>query len=175
MRRSCFAALKAMTGSEKNAGSMEICRQLENLDAFQKADTVFGYLPLPSEPDLSPLFSEKRVWGFAKVLEDDSMEFRRMESLDHAVAGDFKILEPDPRFCPVLSPDHVDIVIIPGVGFCPRTGNRLGRGKGHYDRYLRKLRERKTPPLLVGVCFAAQLCEVESEPHDISMDLVISA
>lgn len=134
---------------------------------------MFAYLPLASEPDLTALFGPEKSWGFARVMTDDEMEFRQVTDLSHTIEGDFKIREPDPELCPVLHPDSVDVVIIPGVGFCEKTGNRLGRGKGHYDRYLGKLLERPEPPLLVGVCFSVQLCEVSAESHDVAMDMVI--
>ena len=175
LRRECFRKVQALSASSKKSASGEICQQLSALDEFQRAKTVFSYLPLPSEPDLTPLFGDEKVWGFARVLEDDTMEFHQMTDLTQAVEGSFKIPEPDPGLCPVIQPENADLVIIPGVGFSEETGNRLGRGKGHYARYLSRLLDRSEPPCLVGVCFSVQLCEVEAESHDIPMNRVISA
>jgi 5-formyltetrahydrofolate cyclo-ligase len=175
LRRKCFAGLKELRDREKSAASDSIAKRLIELPEFQAAKTVFAYLPLSSEPDLRPLFDASKTWGFARILPGDSMEFREMSDLSNAIEGEFKILEPDPAACPVLPPGSADLVIVPGVGFCPETGNRLGRGKGHYDRYLEKLTHLENRPKLVGICFAVQICEVESESHDIPMDLVISA
>ena len=164
-----------MSPLQKKTASSVICDRLKALDAYRSANTIFAYLPLPSEPDLTPLFSnDDKTWGFARVLADDSMQFRQMTDLSQAIEGEFKIKEPDPELCPILGPESADLIIIPGVGFCPETGNRLGRGKGHYDRFLGAFYEPSNRPPLVGVCFSVQLGEVPSESHDIPMDYVIT-
>ena len=174
MRRRCFAALKAMSVPEKRAASERICRRLADLESFQTAGTVFSYLPLPSEPDLMSLFDDSKTWGFPRVHDDDSMEFRKMSDPAYCVAGKCKIREPDPERCPLIELEKADLVLIPGVGFGKAGGERLGRGKGHYDRFLQGRPARDRSPLLIGICFSVQLCEVPSEKHDIPMDLVIS-
>ena len=62
----------------------------------------------------------------------------------------------------------IDLAIIPGVSF-DRKGNRLGRGKGYYDRLLNKLNVYK-----IGICFQFQLTEpgLPTEDSDIPMDEV---
>ena len=174
MRRQCFSALKALSVQEKEAASAEICQQVADLDAFQSADTIFAFLPLPSEPDLRSLFDESRTWGFPRVLADDKMEFRKVSDLSQCREGKYKISEPDPEVCSLLEPLGAEILLIPGVGFQKETGDRLGRGKGHYDRFLQVCLNQENPPLLLGICFSVQLCDVPAESHDIPMDLVIS-
>lgn len=163
-----------MTMEERLSASRSICDQVSTLPEFIGAGTVFSYLPLPSEPDLTPLFDEARTWCFSRVLGEDSMEFRVMENLSLAVEGDYKIREPDPERCPLVAPGDAEIILVPGVGFDPENGNRLGRGKGHYDRYLSQVRRQSPRVTLVGVCFRCQLGKIPSEPHDQPMDRVIS-
>lgn len=102
------------------------------------------------------------------------MEFRNMENLSLAIEGAFKIREPDPDRCPLVPPGDAEIILVPGVGFDPENGNRLGRGKGHYDRYLGQVRQQSPNVTVVGVCFDCQLGEIPSEPHDQPMDRVVS-
>ena len=62
-----------------------------------------------------------------------------------------------------------NVLLIPGLGFT-KTGERLGRGKGFFDRYLENFQGIK-----MGVCFERQLSEtVFSEPHDKCMDYIIT-
>ncbi len=173
LRSRCFSAVKAMTPDEKQVASSRICQQIRCLPEFLNARVVFGFLPLPSEPDITPLFGPDKIWGFSRVPPDHAMEFREMTDLSLAMVGDFKILEPDPEKCPLLSHEEVDLILVPGVAFCPIAGNRLGRGKGHYDRFLEKCLSRTKPPTLVGVCFAVQISQIPVENHDRQMHKIL--
>ncbi len=65
---------------------------------------------------------------------------------------------------------QIDLGIIPGVVF-DRDLNRLGRGKGYYDKLLPLL----DAAYLVGVCFSFQLkVKIPVESHDFPMNSVIS-
>ena len=62
----------------------------------------------------------------------------------------------------------IDLAIIPGMAFTPQ-GDRLGRGKGYYDRLLPHL----TCPL-IGLAFPFQMVDsIPTEDHDVKMDEVI--
>ena len=64
----------------------------------------------------------------------------------------------------------IDLAVIPGMAF-DTSGNRLGRGKGYYDRFLSLL-----PPYIykIGVCFDFQkFNEIPSEATDVTMDLIL--
>ena len=64
---------------------------------------------------------------------------------------------------------RLDLIIVPAVAF-DRRGNRLGRGKGFYDRLLQKA---KCPK--IGIAYHFQLLdEIPAEPHDIPMDKIIT-
>jgi len=85
--------------------------------------------------------------------------------------GPFGINEPDPDQWPEVSVETVDLALVPGLAFDP-CGNRLGRGKGYYDRLLgrsgfRALKIGIVPDRLV-------LPGIPTEEHDIRMDLVMT-
>ena len=80
--------------------------------------------------------------------------------------GDFHIMEP--QNAPYDG--DFDLIIVPGVAF-DRLGNRLGRGRGYYDRFLAKHLSVKR----IGICFDFQLVdEIPTEPTDIKMHAIIS-
>ena len=61
------------------------------------------------------------------------------------------------------------MIVVPAVAY-DRRGNRLGRGKGFYDRLLNTTKATK-----VGVGYQFQLIdEIPVEEHDVSMDIVIT-
>ena len=65
-------------------------------------------------------------------------------------------------------PVFIDLVIVPGVAF-DKNKNRLGRGKGYYDRFLEKIDAPK-----IGVGFDCQLIEkLPVEKFDVRMNKVV--
>ena len=70
----------------------------------------------------------------------------------------------------VVNPEDLDMVLIPGIAF-DRHGNRLGFGKGYYDRYLKT-----TPPQRVGIAYSFQVSseELAVEEWDESVDWIVT-
>ena len=80
--------------------------------------------------------------------------------------GAFGISEPT-EDCIAVQEREIDLIIVPGVAF-DRQRNRLGRGKGFYDRLLSTLDIPK-----IGVCYDFQLKDrIPVEPFDQKMDLI---
>lgn len=79
----------------------------------------------------------------------------------------------EPKHIMTFEPDSLfNIIFLPGLAF-DRTGHRLGRGLGCYDRYLSGLDQRSGRPILVGLCLDEQLFEsVPIEAHDVVMDYI---
>lgn len=148
--------------------SVQILDKLEQHPDFAKAETVMLYSALPDEVQ-TQAFLEK--WHLKKkiilptVAGDDIIPVEYGKDTAFAV-GDFNILEPQNE------PYHgtFDLIVVPGVAF-DRKGNRLGRGRGYYDRFLCQHLDVKR----IGICFDFQLVdEVPAEPFDIRMDEVLS-
>lgn len=71
-----------------------------------------------------------------------------------------------------FDPTLLDVVVVPGLAFTA-DGRRLGRGGGHYDRFLPRL---GAGCLRVGVAYREQLVEwLPSAPHDAAVDTVVTA
>ncbi len=69
----------------------------------------------------------------------------------------------------LTDPAEIELIVVPAVAY-DRRGNRLGRGKGFYDRLLSTTKATK-----IGVGYDFQLVdEIDVEPHDIPMDMVIT-
>lgn len=61
------------------------------------------------------------------------------------------------------------MIVVPAVAY-DRSGNRVGRGKGYYDRLLADSKARK-----VGVAYDFQVVdEIDADPHDVRVDVVIT-
>jgi 5-formyltetrahydrofolate cyclo-ligase len=166
--RNVLAALSAEARAE---GSAEICRRIEAMPEWADARTVAFYAAQPSEPDLSALLDVRgKAFCFPRV-SGDGLEFHRCESRDLLRPGPWKLLEPDPRHCPVIAAREIDLLFIPGLAFT-RTGGRLGRGGGFYDRFLIGVHPRAEK---AGICFHAQiLAALPLEGHDHEVDQVVT-
>ena len=178
IRRDLFARLRALSPGERLAHSASIRNWLAADPVFRGAATVFTFLSLPTEPDLAPLvaaFPGKR-WVFPRVTPEDRMCFHAMESPDEAVQGDHGIREPDPVAHPLVEPGEADLFLIPGVGFDPAQRARIGRGKGHYDRYLAAAIAARggAPAPRIGIAFSTQFIDLAPEAHDIAMHRIVS-
>ena len=168
LRANIKALKKQHTKEQLLEQSVAILSKLENDDDFKKARIVMIYSTLPDEVQ-TQAFLEK--WRYRKkiilptVVGDDIVPVELAEETTFAV-GDFNILEPQNE--PYTG--GYDLIVVPGVAF-DRNGNRIGRGRGYYDRFLCKhLNVRR-----IGICFDFQLVdEVPTEPNDIKMDKVIS-
>lgn len=148
--------------------SEQILAKLEQHPDFARAKIVMLYSALPDEVQ-TQAFLEK--WHLKKkiilptVVGDDIIPVEYGKDTAFAV-GDFNILEPQNE--PYTG--GFDLIIVPGVAF-DHKGNRLGRGRGYYDRFLCQHLDVKH----IGICFDFQLVdEVPAEPFDIRMDEVLS-
>ena len=148
--------------------SEAILSKLEQHKAFEDAHIVMIYSALPDEVQTQAFLEkwrhEKRII-LPTVVGDDIIPVELAENTKFTV-GDFNILEPQNE---PYNGDF-DLIIVPGVAF-DRNGNRIGRGRGYYDRFLCKHLNVKR----IGICFDFQFVdEVPTEPNDIAMDEVIA-
>jgi 5-formyltetrahydrofolate cyclo-ligase len=176
LRRQLFARVRALPPEARAQRSAAIRASLLADPAFRAVGTVFAYLSLPGEPDLSPLLGALagQRWAFARVGGDDRLVFHQLDRPDEAAVGPHGIREPDPTLHPALDHGAAEIILVPGVGFDPATRARLGRGRGHYDRFLAAYQAGPRRPQLVGISFSEQLAPVPVEAHDIPMDRLLT-
>lgn len=143
---------------------------LEAHPRWQAARTVLLYHSLPDEVDTHDLI---RRWAGRKrillpVVRGADLELRAYTGDAHLETGAFHIGEPDGM--PFTDYAEINLAVVPGVAF-DRQGNRLGRGKGYYDRLLPRL---GAATYKVGLCFPGQLLDrIPAEAHDVPMDEVI--
>jgi len=147
-----------------------IFAEVESMEQFKKAQTVLAFWSLPDEIDTHEFVNK---WATHKrmvlpVVVGDELELRLFTGVEQMEPGTgFGIMEP--RTGLLVKPEEVDFAIIPGVAF-DRKGNRLGRGKGYYDKTLPLL----TNAVKVGVAYEFQLIDsVPVSEHDKPVDLVI--
>lgn len=102
----------------------------------------------------------------------ENIAFYRVLDLKTLVEGDYKIQEPNPEICPVTPIEEIEAILVPGIAF-DSLGNRLGYGKGFYDRLLAN---KNKNCLVIGIAYKEQLVRypLPVEEHDQSMSLVLT-
>lgn len=157
--------------SQLKAFSVAIIQRLLAHPRIMEAKTILLYDSLGDEVDTHDALETLRLQGktilLPKVISDGEMEVRRYEGPGSLRKGPFGILEPAGE--PFTQLGTIDIAVIPGMGF-DHLGNRLGRGKGYYDRFLAQI-----PKVYkLGICFDFQ--KVDTLPtgrYDIRMNEIL--
>lgn len=164
--------LKSMyTPEQLREQSEAIITRLQSNPAFVKAKTVMMYYSLDDEVcthSLIDILVERgKTVLLPVVTSNEEMELRRYTKANDLQGGFFNIMEPIGE--EFTNYDDIDVVVVPGMSFDTR-GNRLGRGKGYYDRFLK----RHPQIYKIGVCFDFQkMPGVPTEENDIKMDIVV--
>jgi 5-formyltetrahydrofolate cyclo-ligase len=139
-----------------------------------KSPKIMLYVSVPGEVStrkLMDVFLTKGCVWIPRCNNDDELDAVSIRSLDDLCQGRFIVPEPSPFLLPYQEPGSLNVVLVPGVAF-DKNGHRLGRGKGHYDRFLSRLGKN---PLRVGLAYDAQvLDELSVSEHDQPVDVVIT-
>uniref|UniRef100_J2JZQ3 5-formyltetrahydrofolate cyclo-ligase n=1 Tax=Streptomyces auratus AGR0001 TaxID=1160718 RepID=J2JZQ3_9ACTN len=144
--------------------------ELAELAATGSPRTVAAYVSIGGEPSTRALLDRLRAAGvrvlLPVLLADNDLDWADYEGAERLVRAGRGLLEPaGPRRGPEAVTE-ADVVLLPGLAV-DRTGLRLGRGGGSYDRVLARLERAGARTSLVVLLYDAELlAEVPAEPHD---------
>lgn len=168
IRKAVKAIKKALTADQRAEAATCAMAFVEALPQFITAEHVLVYYSLPDE--LSTIAFIER-WAGRKQLylprvNGDDLDILAYDA-EKLHTGAFNIEEPDGS--DLVPAERMQLIIVPAVAY-DRRGNRIGRGKGYYDRLLRR-----TNALKVGVAYQCQICEdFTPDEFDIPVDIVIT-
>ncbi|MDR1722559.1 MAG: 5-formyltetrahydrofolate cyclo-ligase [Tannerella sp.] len=169
VRKEIAELKKTFAAADYERLSGQVCRRLANTEYFAKAKCVAFYYSTRDEVSTWDFIEEWRVGKriALPVVVGEDMEFYAYEGPSKMKLGAFGIAEP-------LGTERIDIAeidmfVVPGVAF-DRNLNRLGRGKGFYDRVLSSVDKP-----VIGLCFGFQLLDkIPAEVHDRRMTAVVT-
>ncbi|MDD5103166.1 MAG: 5-formyltetrahydrofolate cyclo-ligase [Candidatus Peribacteraceae bacterium] len=174
LRQAILERIRHMNEQARAAESRSIVRQLFGVLPQDRA--VCAFFPLQTEPDIRPLLSAIITRDqplFLPAFDGHMLVMRRTRDLAQLQTSTFGIPEP-PGDAEALDVHAPVIALIPGRAF-DRTGGRLGRGNGGYDRWMNAHRKENGQSLYYGVAFDCQLVsEVPMEEHDVVLDGMIT-
>lgn len=172
LRQELLRQRNLMPESERQRASHAICQSLAKLPLLSEAETIAAFWPIRSEVDLSALLTAWAAQGkriALPVMRPDGLIFRHWHPEASVQEKAFGIVEPEPDN-EEISPS---ILLVPLVGF-DRSRNRLGYGKGYYDRAITRLQNAKSL-MTIGIAFAMQeVTCIPVESHDQPLDLIVT-
>ncbi|MDR1330889.1 MAG: 5-formyltetrahydrofolate cyclo-ligase [Tannerella sp.] len=169
LRRKVFALKDSYPEKTLQAYAAEIYVRIEQSPFFREATRIACYHALPGEVHttifLERWYVRKRI--FLPAVDGEQLKFYPYQGEKSLKTGAFGIMEPATDRDE--TGDDLDLAIIPGVAF-DRRMNRLGRGKGFYDRFLSTFRKP-----VIGICFHFQLFDViPVDAYDCKMTQIIT-
>ena len=128
--------------------------------------TVMLYLPLNGETDITGI-TELPIKFYVPVTHGVEIKPAEYSPDMQLTTGEFGVCVPAK---PIYADKHnIDLVLVPAVAV-DRQKNRMGYGKGCYDRFLADM-----DCIKAAVCFDFQVVEeLTPKPHDIKMDYIIT-
>ncbi len=172
LRRVLREKAKKYSPEDRRIASAKICEGVRAHRLWKNARKVLLFVPMANEPDISCLLYEGLENGKLVALPAWSAEKAQYHALQitspktDLSPGQFGIHEPGSH-CPFVPLDTLDLILVPGVAFT-RSGIRLGRGKGFYDRLLAQTKAQRC-----AVAFDWQIIgSIPSESHDVRMNYI---
>eukprot|EP00268_Persea_americana_P037709 TRINITY_DN3739_c0_g1_i1.p1 TRINITY_DN3739_c0_g1~~TRINITY_DN3739_c0_g1_i1.p1 ORF type:complete len:288 (-),score=52.92 TRINITY_DN3739_c0_g1_i1:231-1094(-) len=167
--------------------STRLCAYI-SCDALREVDTSKILSAVLSDPN-TECQTKKKL--YVPWVEDKNSHMRmfNISSLEDLIANSMNILEPTPvdadgnqREDVMQASDPVDLILLPGLAF-DRSGQRLGRGGGYYDLFLKKYQElaadqKWKQPLLVALAYSLQIMDegvIAVTSNDMPVDALVSS
>jgi 5-formyltetrahydrofolate cyclo-ligase len=175
IRSKILLKLKTQKEENRDRKSKIIEEKLFRTKVFKKAKMAMFYLSYTGEVQTEGMIKKALQRGKIVVVPVCNRKKKTITPCRIGLNSRFRrglygILEPVNKCRIPLR--KIDLVIVPAVAFDKR-GNRLGRGKGYYDRFLKSV-PKDTPR--IGLAFDFQILpSLPIKPHDISVDKTIFA
>lgn len=168
VRRRVKAQKSILLEQEKLEAAQAVFDMLEKTAAFLMSDHILMYHSLPDELSTRSFIDR---WSGRKHFYLPRVNGVNLEILPYdrsrLALGAFHIEEPVGDETADIK--DIELIIVPGVGY-DSTGNRVGRGKGYYDRLLAD-----TSATKIGVAYDFQMVDaIDADPHDVRVDIVIT-
>ncbi len=151
--------------------SYDIFKIVTQLPEFLNSKTIGIYYSLEFEVDTIKLINfslaaNKKI-ALPKIINNEKMEFILINDLNNLVVNKWNLKEPSDDI--YLLKDEIDLIIVPIVAF-DSLNNRIGYGKGYYDRYLNNFKGYK-----IGLAFSEQLLKkpILVDKFDIKLNKVV--
>lgn len=153
--------------------SIKIKNKIINSEMYINSKVIALYKNLPSEVSTIELIEYSIRIGKMVVLprvKEDNLEFYKIDNMkDKFIKSKFGVEEPVLNYSNLVHKEQIDLIIVPGVCF-DKNKNRMGFGKGFYDRFLANSNLKS-----IGICFEEQIInDLVVSDNDVKMQYIIT-
>lgn len=150
-----------------------IAQKVINHSIYQKANLIFAYVDAKGEVQTGKII--EHAWSHGKIVavpkvHGNIMKFYRISSWEDLESGCFGIMEPKQTYEELTEIEENSVVLMPGVAF-DRCGNRIGYGRGYYDKYFTNYAK----IYKIALAFSIQIVQnIPAELFDVKANCVIT-
>lgn len=175
IRKKILLKRSQLSQGEISEKSKAIRNNLFDSDQYQKSKFIFTFISFKDEVDTHQLIKEsigrkKRIGVPITIAKPRQMFVSELMDFDKELEiGYYNILTPKEEFVRIVSPEIIDLILVPGVAFDKR-GYRVGYGGGYYDRFFSSLDENV---IKIALCYDMQIMdEVPTDSFDVPVDYI---
>jgi len=174
LRREGLRKRENLSAAEVSEKSNLIKQRLFSLPEFIDAQATLFYVSYGNEVRTHEMIQESMTMEKTTIVpksntQDNTLILSKLTAWSDLKRGAYTILEPISEKVVEVVADVIDLALVPGVVFDHR-GNRIGHGKGYYDRLLQKIKG-----ISIGLAFEVQLVDsIPVEKHDEKVDKIIT-
>ncbi|XP_027427166.1 5-formyltetrahydrofolate cyclo-ligase isoform X4 [Zalophus californianus] len=176
--------LRAMSAEERLRQSHLLAQKVMAHSRYQESKRISIFLSMQDEVETEEIIKDIFRRGKTCFIPRYQFQSNHMDMVKLASPEEVSSLpktswnihqpEEDEVREEALSTGGLDLIFMPGLGF-DKQGNRLGRGRGYYDTYLKRcLQQQDVRPYTVALAFREQIClQVPVDENDMKVDEVL--
>ncbi|MBU7598459.1 5-formyltetrahydrofolate cyclo-ligase [Streptomyces sp. P38-E01] len=178
LRAELLAVRRKLTPDDVRMRAERLAAAAARWDRLAAAQTVAAYVSVGTEPGTRALLDALRERGvrvlLPVLLSDNDLDWAAYEGPGRLLPAGRGLLEPAGERLGAEAVVDAEVVLLPGLAV-DRSGLRLGRGGGSYDRVLARLAAADADPALVVLLYDDEvLARVPAEPHDRPVHAVVT-
>ena len=177
LRKEILGKRDALPEEKREQFSAMIRETLRAFPEYSECEALFAFVSFGSEVDTHTLIRQAFADGksvYCPKVTGEDMIFYKISSFNDLIPGYRGILEPKEGLESFKNWKQKNLLFMPGSVF-DKERNRMGYGKGFYDRFLEECRQQKRSFVTVALAFSLQVVDaIPVEEHDVKPDYLIT-
>ena len=177
IRRNIFKKRLSLSKDDIRNKSQQVFLNLAETVEYRNSQNIMFYAATRSEVQTEEMIKASIEMGkniFIPIILPECINLAPSKIFDFDIElekGKKGIFEPKKEYYRLFPSENIDLIIVPGVAF-DLSGNRIGRGFGYYDNFLRKVR---STAKIIALAFEMQIVKkIFVDKNDIPVHKVIT-